>query len=154
MFDIMIDDLSGQQARALLALHMAGMRDNSPPESVFALDLSGLQAPEVTVWAAWRDGRLAAVGAMKMLSEGMAELKSMRTHPDFVRQGAAAAILDKIIDVANARGVRRLSLETGSGATFDPAIALYRRRGFTCGPAFSDYEASTFNQFLHLDLNR
>jgi hypothetical protein len=30
--------------------------------------------------------------------------------------------------------------------------ALYRRYGFTSGPAFGDYRASEFNQFLHLDL--
>lgn len=48
--------------------------------------------------------------------------------------------------------MRRLSLETGSGPTFEPALALYRRRGFVGWPAFSEYEQSEFNQFLHLDL--
>jgi putative acetyltransferase len=48
--------------------------------------------------------------------------------------------------------MRRLSLETGSGEAFEPALALYRRRGFTDGPAFADYVASDFNQFLHLEL--
>jgi putative acetyltransferase len=33
-----------------------------------------------------------------------------------------------------------------------PALALYRRRGFRDGEAFSDYVRSEFNQFLHLDL--
>ena len=82
MFEIRKDDLSSVETRALLALHLAGMHANSPPESVFSLDLSGLQAPEVTVWTAWRDGRAASVGALKMLGDGAAEVKSMRTHPD------------------------------------------------------------------------
>jgi putative acetyltransferase len=152
VFDIREDDLCGGETRALLALHLAGMHANSPPGSVFALDLSGLQIPEVTVWTAWRGGRIASVGALKILQNDTAEVKSMRTHPDFLRSGAASAILERIITVAKSRGVKRLSLETGSGAAFEPALALYRRRGFVNGEPFSDYEQSAFNQFLHLTL--
>jgi putative acetyltransferase len=153
MFDIRQDDLSDEQTHKLLALHLAGMHANSPAGSVFALDLSGLQTPDVTVWTAWLQDKVAAVGALKMLPDDMAEVKSMRTHPDFTRRGAGAAILETIIATAKARGVRRLSLETGSGAAFDAAIAFYRRRGFESGSAFSDYTQSAFNQFLHLDLD-
>jgi putative acetyltransferase len=45
-----------------------------------------------------------------------------------------------------------LSLETGSGPFFQPALALYRRRGFVEGEPFGEYERSDFNQFLHLTL--
>lgn len=151
-FNIVEDDLGGEPTRALLALHLAGMHASSPPGHVFALDLSGLQVPEVTVWTAWQDGRIAAVGALKMLGDGGAEVKSMRTHPDFLRMGAAQALLETIIAAATARGVARLSLETGSGPAFDPALAMYRRRGFADGEAFGAYERTAFNQFLHLDL--
>lgn len=154
MFEVRRDDLTGEPTRELLALHLAGMQANSPPGSVFALDLSGLQAPEVTVWTAWTGGRLAAVGALKMLDDGTAEVKSMRTHPDFMRMGAAASVLETIIFTARQRGVGRLSLETGSGEAFEPALALYRRRGFRSGSAFGEYQASAFNQFLHLELER
>ena len=76
----------------------------------------------------------------------------MRTHPDHLRKGAAALLLDHIIGEATARGLSRLSLETGSGSAFKPALALYRKRRFFNGEAFSDYRPSTFNQFLHLAL--
>ncbi len=62
MFEVRKDDLSGEPARALLALHFAGMHANSPPGSVFALDPSGLQTPGVTVWTVWQDGEAVAVG--------------------------------------------------------------------------------------------
>jgi putative acetyltransferase len=152
IFEIREDDLTGDQTRALLALHLAGMHANSPPENVFALDISGLQSPEITVWTAWRGRKIAAIGALKMPPGGTAEVKSMRTHPDFVRMGAGAAILETIIAAAAAKGAARLSLETGSGPAFEPALALYRRRGFINGPAFGDYQQSEFNQFLHLAL--
>lgn len=151
MFEIREDDLSSAQTRALLSLHLAGMRASSPPEHVFALDLAGLQCPEVTVWTAWLGDRVASVGALKMLGAGQAEVKSMRTHPDFLRMGAGAAILERIIVEAKARGVRRLSLETGSGPSFAAAHALYRRRGFRNGERFSDYGPGPFSQFFHLE---
>jgi putative acetyltransferase len=146
------DDLSGQPTRDLLRLHLSGMHANSPPGHVFALDLSGLQTPDVTVWSAWSGDDIAGIGALKALGDGSGEIKSMRTHPDHLRQGVGAAILDRIIDEARGRGLTRLSLETGSGPAFDAALAMYRKRGFQSGGAFSDYVASDFNQFMHLEL--
>ena len=151
-FDIRKDDLTGAPTRALLALHLAGMQGASPEGAVFALDLSGLQTPEITVWTVWIDGEIAGVGALKALNDGTGEIKSMRTHPIHLRKGVAAKLLLHIIAEAKTRGFKSLSLETGSGPTFDPAIALYRRHGFTDGDAFSDYVRSDFNQFLHLAL--
>jgi len=152
MFIIRPDNLSSTQTRALLTLHLAGMHENSPPGSVFALDLSGLEAPNITVWSAWRDSRIASIGALALLPDGNAELKSMRTHPDFIRQGAAAKLLETIIGQAQAKGAQRISLETGSGPAFNAALALYQRRGFQLGAAFSSYVQTDFNQFLHLAL--
>jgi putative acetyltransferase len=148
--EIREDDLSGEPTRELLRLHLAGMHANSPPGHVFALDLSGLKAPNVTLWSAWSLGRIAGIGALKDLGDGAGEVKSMRTHPSFLRQGVGAALLEQIIIAARVRGMSRLSLETGRGPAFEPALALYRKRGFVDGAAFSDYVRSDFNQFLHL----
>ena len=150
MIEIRQDDLSGEPARALIALHLAGMRSNSPPKSVFALNLSGLQAPEVTVWTAWINDTIVGVGALKMLDRVTAEVKSMRTHPNHVRKGVASALLSHIVEESRRRGLRRLSLETGRGPEFEPALALYRSRGFKDGGPFAEYSRSDFNQFLHL----
>lgn len=148
--DIRVDDLSSTATQTLLRLHLSGMQANSPPGHVFALDLSGLKAPNVTVWSAWQGEDICGIGALKQFDATSGEIKSMRTHPDYLRRGVAAALLEYIIDEARARGLRRLSLETGSGDVFEPALALYRRRGFVNGEAFSDYQKSDFNQFLHL----
>jgi putative acetyltransferase len=146
------DDLSGAQIRDLLRLHLAGMHASSPPGAVFALDLSGLKVPEVTLWGAWFGDSLAGMGALKQLSPAHGEVKSMRTYPQYLRRGVGAALLEHIITTARSRGMTLLSLETGSGESFEAALALYRRRGFVAGGAFSDYVASDFNQFLHLEL--
>lgn len=152
MPDIREDDLSGGEVRALLALHVEEMREGSPPGHSFALDLEGLRAPGVTVWTAWIDGSLAAVGALKALGGRSAEVKSMRTHKQHLRKGVGAALLDHIVREARVRGYRRLSIETGTSALFEPAFALYRSRGFVEGQPFGDYSPSAFNRFFHLDL--
>lgn len=152
MFDIREDDLSGEATRTLLALHLAGMHSNTPSEHVFALDLSGLQAADITVWSVWDGGEVAGIGALKSLGDGTGEVKSMRTDPAHLRKGVAAALLGHITAEARRRGYWRLSLETGRGAPFDPALALYRKAGFTDGEPFAAYRRSDFNQFLHLAL--
>jgi putative acetyltransferase len=151
-WEIHEDDLSGEPTQALLAVHLEGMHANSPPGHVFALDLSGLLASNVTVWSVWNGGAICGIGALKQIDEAAGEVKSMRTHPAFLRRGVAAALLEHIIEEARRRGLRTLSLETGSGPSFEPAFALYRRRGFIEGGSFGDYERSDFNQFLHLAL--
>ena len=150
MLTIRPADLAAEDVRQLLAIHLAGMQANTPAGHVFALDLSGLQTPDVTVWTVRVDGLLAGIGALKALDADSGEVKSMRTHPDHLRKGVAAALLDHILDEAATRGYRQVSLETGIGESFEPALALYRKRGFTNGEAFGDYDASPFNQFLHL----
>jgi len=151
-FEIRPDDLTDPRTQALLRLHLAGMHANSPPGSVFALDLSGLKQPDVTVWSVWQGDAIAGIGALKDLGHGAGEIKSMRTHPDFLRRGVAALLLEHIIAVARSRAMTRLSLETGSGTAFEPALTLYRRRGFVDGEEFGGYRRSEFNQFLHLAL--
>jgi putative acetyltransferase len=151
-WDIRKEDLSSEAARELVRLHLEGMHAHSPPGNVFALDFSGLLAPEVTLWAAWQASEIAGIGALKDLGGGAGELKSMRTHPKFLRRGVAAALLEHIIDVARVAGMKRLSLETGSGRYFEPALSLYRRRGFVNGDPFGDYQRTAFSQFLHLNL--
>lgn len=146
------DDLTHPQTLGLLRVHLEGMHANSPPGHVFALDVSGLKRPDVTVWSAWEDDRICGIGALRQLDASCGELKSMRTHPDHLRKGVGRLLLEHVIVVARERGLRRLSLETGRGAAFEPALALYRRRGFVAGAAFGDYVASDFNQFLHLTL--
>ena len=152
MLDIREDDLTGEQVRGLLAFHLAEAHSNTPTEFSFALDLSGLQQPNITVWTAWAGERIAGVAALKDLGDGSGEVKSMRTDPQHLRQGVASALLEHIISQARGRGMKRLLLETGTVAAYVPALALYRSRGFDDGEPFDDYQRSAYNQFLQLTL--
>ena len=106
----------------------------------------------MTLWSAWYGTAIAGMGTLKLLADGAAEIKSMRTHPDYLRRGVGGMLLDHIMSEARRCGLRRLSLETGRGPGFEPALALYRKRGFVDGAAFADYGYNDFSQFLHLDL--
>jgi putative acetyltransferase len=145
-------DFGDDRVKALLTSHLEGMHANSPPGSVFALDWSGLQEPEITLYALWEDEQLLGFGALKELGPRAGEIKSMRTADAHLRRGVAAAILEHLIAEARRRDYARLSLETGSGLAFEPALRLYRKYGFAEGGAFGGYEKSPFNQFFHLKL--
>lgn len=145
-------DFEDSRVLDLLRVHLDGMHANSPPGNVFALDLTGLKAPEISFYTVWDGDALAGMGALKALGDGRGEIKSMRTHEAHMRKGVGAYLLEHIIGEAKARRYHRLSLETGSGPAFDAALSLYRRFGFVEGGAFGDYEKSEFNQFFHLAL--
>ena len=137
---IRLDDLHGPEIATLLEAHMALMRSISPPESVHALDLAGLRAPQISFWTLWDGVDLLGCGALKQLDARHGEIKSMHTAAGHRRRGAAAKLLTHIIDEATSRGYLRLSLETGSMAAFTPARALYESYGFAPCQPFGDYK--------------
>lgn len=151
-FDIRVDDLRGPEVAALLQEHLDSVQLHSPPESIHALDLAALRAPDLTFWSVWCGAELVGCGALKELDAGHGEVKSMRTATAHLRRGVGSAILAHIVAVATERGYRRLSLETGSAAAFAPARALYAGYGFeTCGP-FASYVLDPYSVFMTLEL--
>ena len=150
--NIKVDDLSDPRIAEFLNDHLKDMHATSPPESVHALDLDGLKQPEITFWTAWDGSSLVGTGAIKHLDANHAELKSMRTAPAYRRKGIAAELLEFILAEARRRGYKRMSLETGSMAFFDPARTLYARNGFEyCGP-FADYWNDPNSSFMTREL--
>lgn len=145
-------NLSHPEVIALLGEHLQAMADHSPPESIHALDLRGLRAPDITFWTAWDSSALLGCGALKELDATHGEIKSMRTASTHLGKGVGAAILMHIIGEAEHRGYSRLSLETGSGKGFEAAHRLYQKAGFEyCGP-FADYAVDSFSRFMTMTL--
>jgi putative acetyltransferase len=149
---IEVDDPRAADVRDLLRRHLEFARATTPPEGVFALEADELADPAVTFFTYRVDGELLAVGALKQLDGAHAEVKSMHTAQAARGRGIGRAMVDHLLAVARERGLRRVSLETGSMAEFAPARSLYTKAGFVpCGP-FGEYEANETSAFMTLDL--
>lgn len=144
--------LDDPRVAGLVRLHLTRARAETAVGSSHALDLSGLRAPDVTFWSAWEGNELAGVGALRTLDADHGEVKSMFTAESLRGKGVGSAILRHIIQQAKARGMTRLSLETGSWPYFEPARALYRRHGFTECPPYAHYKPDPNSVFMTLEL--
>jgi len=140
--------LDDPRVQALLTTHLTKARAATAEGFAFALDLSGLRVPAIRFFSAWEGETLLGVGALKRMEADHGEVKSMHTAEAARRRGIGGLMLRHIMDVARAAGMTRISLETGTSAYFQPAVALYLRHGFEdCGP-FGGYAASAENRFL------
>jgi putative acetyltransferase len=145
-------DLTDGRVLDLLRTHLTSARAHTAPGSAHALDIAGLQAPDISLWTIWQDETLLGCGALKRLAAEHGEVKSMHTAQAARRRGVGSAMLRHIIAAARTRGMARLSLETGSWDFFKPAQAFYARHGFVaCGP-FADYVLDPNSAFMTLDL--
>ncbi len=107
-------DFSDQRVIDLLRIHLNTARAETAPGSAHALDLSGLNAPDITLWTIWDGETLAGVGALKRLSADHGEVKSMHTAQAMRGRGVGRAMLRHIVEAAVAAGMSRLNLETGA----------------------------------------
>ncbi|GLY57483.1 hypothetical protein Ccel01_20850 [Cellulosimicrobium cellulans] len=150
---VVVEDPTTPDVLALLQEHLDDMHATSPPESVHALDVERLRAPDITfVTARSADGGLLGCGALKQHDATLGELKSMRTTAAARGRGVAATVLAHLLDVARDRGLDRVSLETGTEDYFAAARRLYARHGFVpCAP-FADYTDDPNSTYLTLSL--
>jgi putative acetyltransferase len=147
-------DFSDPRVRDLVYTHQTRARAETAVGSAHALDLTALQSPDISFWTIWNDETLLGIGALKRLSADHGEIKSMHIVESMRRKGAGRAMLNHIIATARARGMARLSLETGSWEYFKPAQALYRSHGFVECPPFADYLPDPNSVFMSLDLHQ
>ncbi|SDI75634.1 putative acetyltransferase [Frankineae bacterium MT45] len=149
---IAIEDPRRPDIRALLERHLAFANLHSPPEDVYALDVDALLDPSISFYALRQDGQLLGVGALRQFDADHAEVKSMHVAAEARGQGAGRIIVNHLLGIARERGLRRVSLETGTMEAFAPARALYESAGFVeCGP-FGSYPPSPNSAFLTLAL--
>ena len=147
-FIVRVDDLKSAEVQSLVADHLRGMHNNSPPGNVHALALDSLRQPGMTFWTVWEDQALCGCGALKEFDSAQGEIKSMRTREAYLRRGVGQFVLNEITRTALDRGYRRLYLETGTGPAFEPAHSLYGKNGFSRCAAFGDYIPTEFNVFM------
>ncbi len=142
-----IDDPRRDDVRRLLEQHRTFASGVMPPEGVHVLDPDA-RDDTLTFFSLRVDGELLGIAALRQLDPAHAELKSMHTTAAARGRGVGRALVDYLVAVAADRGVRRVSLECGSGPAFVPARTLYASAGFVpCGP-FGDYAATPDNVFM------
>lgn len=148
--DIVPADFANPALRAFLQAHLDDLAPTAPPESQHALAFDSLQKPSVRLWVATDDASIVGTVALADLTDEHAELKSMRTSPVHRGQGIGAKLLEHALADARSRGIRKVSLETGSQDFFAPAHALYRKAGFVNCDPFSDYVDDPNSTFMTL----
>lgn len=74
------------------------------------------------------EGRIVAIGAVRHVTDRVAELKRMRVHPAFQRRGFGRLLLGHLEDRARELGFRKLRLDTTVVQT--AAQQLYESAGY------------------------
>jgi GNAT superfamily N-acetyltransferase len=117
-----------------------------PAESNHMLDVSDLTKPDVRFFVARQNGTVIGCGALVIKSDNTGELKSFITHESARGNGAGSALIQACEQAARTEGVTLLRLETGIYSA--PALALYRKYGFTPCPAFAPYGPDPYSVFM------
>lgn len=138
-FEIGPEDPKASDVQALIERHLAFAKDVTPAADVHALEPRGLLAEDISLYSIRREAALLGVGALKQLDPLHVEIKSMHIAELVRGNGLGRAMLDYLVEVARARGCRRVSLETGPMEAFAAARALYASAGFTSCEPFADY---------------
>ncbi len=136
----------------LMARHTADMHAETPPESIHMMDAGQLAIPSIQFFVGRIAGTPVAMGAIKEIDAGHAEVKSMHVLAEYRGRGLSKAMLDHLIKAACTSGFSRLSLETGTQPMFTPARRLYETAGFIECPPFEGYRLDPNSHYMTLHL--
>ena len=140
--------------RELVSQLNAHLLPLSPLEFQFKMTVEQMAGDDTSVFVA-RDetGQAIGIGALKVHSAELGEVKRMFTRESVRGQRVGSALLAAIVDLAKSKKIPMLMLETGTGPGFDGAHRLYTRSGFTPRGAFLDYPDSEWSAFFEFPLN-
>ena len=150
--DIRIADPHHASVVPLIRAHVAHGDAHYPPESNHHVPLGDYAGSGVTLLAAWEGEDCLGIAGLKLLDDTHGELKSMHVLPRARGRGIGKALVGAVIALAHARGLRRISLETGSRAASAAARDLYAREGFRYCPPFGPYAADPESVFMTRDI--
>jgi putative acetyltransferase len=139
--------------RRLVAELNAYLTPLTPLQFQFQLTVEQMAEPSVTLFVARdEDGSPVGMGALKDHGDRLGEVKRMYTLPSVRGKRVGKQILERIETLARDKGIRRLVLETGEAAGFEPAYRVYERSGFTVCGAVLDYPDSGHSRFYEKKL--
>ena len=142
------DDVRGLVAR--LNDHLLPL---SPLEFQFKMTVEQMAGSDTTLFVARdEDGNAVGMGALKVHSPELGEVKRMFTDPAVRGKRIGSALLEAIVALARDKGLVTLMLETGTGPGMAEAHRLYTRSGFVTRGPFLDYPDSEWSAFFELKL--
>lgn len=146
--------LANFEANDVLLLIRQHLKMSNQDACTHALGLEALQKTDIQMFTARNiDGALMGCAALKCLNDEHGEIKSVRTHDDFLRKGVSSRLMAHIEQTAKAAGMTTLYLETHNTPQYDAACKLYEKLGYHyCGP-FGDYTQNPRNVFMQKALS-
>tara|TARA_B100001057_G_scaffold291803_1_gene291889 strand:- start:64 stop:531 length:468 start_codon:yes stop_codon:yes gene_type:complete len=141
------------EVNKLLTNHFIELRAASPKGSTHVLDIPGLKISSIKFWSLWENERLFGCGALKFLNKEHGEFKSIRIHDFYRNQGNGIKLIDHLISEAEKLGIKRLSIETGSGKFFEPARKLFKRCEFEPCKPFAHYKEDVNSIYFTKQIN-
>ena len=146
-------NFNNPKVNELLTKHFIELRSVSPAGSTHVLDITGLKDQSIKFWSLWDNDELIGCGALKFLDKIHGEFKSIRVVDKFRKKGAGEKIFNHLIEEAKKLGIKKLSIETGSGKFFEPARKLFVNLGFQPCLPFAHYKEDPNSCFYTKDLN-
>lgn len=135
--------------RAMVAELNAYLQPLTPRQFQFQMTVEQMADSRTTLFVARNEaGHAVGMGALKQESADLAEVKRMFTRQSIRGTGVGPLLLQAIEDLAVAKGIASLKLETGNAPGFEPAHRLYAKAGFSPCGAFLDYPESDFSAFF------
>ncbi len=136
----------------LLIKHFIELRSVSSKGSTHVLDIPGLKDSSIKFWSLWDNNHLIGCGALKFIGQNHGEFKSIRVSDDFRNKGIGNKIISHLIIQAKKLGIKKLSIETGSGKFFLPARKLFEYFKFNKCKPFAHYKEDPNSCYYTLDL--
>ena len=136
----------------LLIKHFIELRSVSPEGSAHVLDIPGLKVSSIKFWSLWDENQLIGCGALKFLDETHGEFKSIRVADKFRGKGTGEKIISHLIDEAKKIGIKKLSVETGTGEFFSSARKLFQKFGFKKCEPFAHYKEDPNSCYFNLEI--
>ena len=147
------DNFDDPQVNELLTKHFIELRSVSPAGSTHVLDIQGLKDQSIKFWRLWENDELIGCGALKFLDENHGEFKSIRVADKFRKKGTGEKIFDYLIKKVKEIGIKKISIETGSGKYFEPARKLFKKFNFQLCKPFAHYKDDPNSCFYTKDIN-
>ena len=154
MIEIREADPTSEALRPIFEAHFAHGETAGPAESNHTMDAEALSGPDIRFWVLYEAAQPLGCGALKMLPDGTAEVKSVHIVVEARGRGLARLMMNHLAKFARSQGVSALVLETGAAhlPEYDAARKLYEALGYSyCGPIFG-YANDPNSAFMRLGL--